>query len=90
MGLRVRAKNRCGGKPSDRSYSDKSVHGITKQGPCWAVDAKVENSRSRQLREGSIVRYWATHRQAEADAALIARGKLFYTKTLAVDTSTQS
>jgi hypothetical protein len=80
MELRVRAKGRCG-VDSDRASTDKSVYGITKPGPCWAVDARVENSSSQQLREGSIARYWPTEQHAEADAALIARGLLFYKDT---------
>jgi hypothetical protein len=80
MELRVRAMGRCG-IASDRAATDKSVYGIKSEGPCWAVDARVENSNSRQLREGSIARYWSTHQQAEADAALIARGLLFYKDT---------
>ena len=77
MGLRVRATGRCGAT-CDRAVTDKSVDGITGPGPCWAVDAKVEKSNSRELSEGSIVRYWGTRHAADADAALIARGKLFY------------
>jgi hypothetical protein len=79
MELRVKAMGRCGAR-SDRAATDKSVNGITEPGPCWAVDARVERSRSRQLTEGSIVRYWGTRRAADA-AALIARGKLFYKDT---------
>ena len=60
MELRVRAMGRCG-ITSDRASTDKSVYGIASEGPCWAVDARVENSNSRQLREGSIARYWSTH-----------------------------
>src|SRR5690349_5334138 len=80
MKLRVGATGRSG-TVSDRAATDKSVHGITKPGMYWAVDAKVENSNSSQLREGSIARYWSTRGAAEADAALIARGKLFYKDT---------
>jgi hypothetical protein len=57
------------------------VYGITAPGPCWAVDAKVEKSNSRQLREGSIVRCWRTRQEAETDAALIKQGRLFYKDT---------
>lgn len=77
MELRVRAIGRCGAT-SDRAVTDKSVDGITGPGPCWAVDAKVEKSNSRELSQGSIVRYWGTRHAADADAALITRGLLFY------------
>ena len=77
MELRVTATGRCG-IVSDRSAKDKSANGIDIPGPCWAVDAKVEGSTSRQLREGAIVRYWLTHEEAKADAALIRRGLLFF------------
>lgn len=80
MELRVTATGRCG-DVSDRSASHDSVCGITGPGPCWAVDAKVERSNSYQLRDGSIVRYWRTREEAETDAALIKRGRLFYKET---------
>lgn len=80
MGLRVRAHGRCGVE-SDRAAAHRSVHGITVPGLCWAVDAKVETSNSRQLHEGSIVRYWQTRSEAEADAASIAQGGEFYKDT---------
>lgn len=80
MNLRVKATGRCGA-PSDRAATDKSVRGINSPGQYWAVDAKVENSDRRQLREGSIVRYWATRRDADADAARIAEGSMFYKDT---------
>jgi hypothetical protein len=73
MPLRVTAQGRCGAI-SDRAATDKSVHGITEAGDCWAVDVKVEGSNSVQLREGSITHYWSTRQDAEAGKARIARG----------------
>ncbi|WP_285032136.1 hypothetical protein [Mycolicibacterium sp. lyk4-40-TYG-92] len=80
MTLRVRSKGRCDSE-SDRAATDKSVQGITSPGDCWAVDAKVENSNSHQLRAGSIVRFWGTREAAEADAARIRAGEEFYKNT---------
>lgn len=80
MPLRVRSRGRCGAE-SDRAATDKSVQGITSPGDCWAVDAKVENSNSHQLRAGSIVRFWGTREAAEADAATIRAGEEFYKDT---------
>ncbi|KHO22992.1 hypothetical protein [Mycolicibacterium setense] len=45
------------------------------------MDAKVEMSHSHHLREGSIVRYWRSASEAEADAALIDQGSQFYKGT---------
>ena len=80
MQLRVRATGRCG-IVSDRAANHNSVYGITSPGLYWAVDAKVERSNHHQLREGAIVRYWRTKEQAEADSALIRRGRLYYKQT---------
>jgi hypothetical protein len=45
------------------------------------VDVKVERSSSHTLREGSITHYWASRDDAEADAAIIAKGNYFYKNT---------
>lgn len=77
MQLRVKAVARSA-IWSDRAADHNSVHGILEPGTYWAVDARVENSDSTQLREGSIVRYWRTRNEADADAAGINRGEKFY------------
>lgn len=80
MELRVTAEGRSG-RTSDRAASDKSVLGITEPGQYWAVDAKVENANSDQLRKGAIARFWGTEHGAEADAAAIRRGERLYKGT---------
>lgn len=80
MELRVTASSRSG-EESDRSAKHGSVHGITQAGDFWAVEAKVEGSNSRRLREGAIVRFWGTKQDADADAAAIREGSKFYKDT---------
>lgn len=74
--LRVSARGRCG-DISDRAVDHSSVHGVSAPGVCWAVDAKVERGE-KGLADGSIVRFWGSKEDAEADATRISEGKSFY------------
>jgi hypothetical protein len=77
MELRVSACGRSG-RTSERSAKHSSVHDITEPGHYWAVDAKVEGSNSRHLREGAIARFWRSEQDAQADADQIRYGSRYY------------
>ncbi|BCZ21365.1 hypothetical protein MYSE111917_25400 [Mycobacterium senriense] len=75
--LRVTARGRCG-TDSYRAAKHSSVHAITETGQYWAVDAKVRRSNDDRPRMGSIVRFWSTEGDANADAARINAGECVY------------